>query len=202
MLLLITVGSMSDPLPEVKDLIRATAYHEAGHAAVGWYFGKPIREQGVFVNFDRPGEGNTHTHGTLVLPLARLPEDLRRSARRRLRAECIEFLAGYVAENRGMKRRGASIRGSDATRATMLIMRAYGCIQAIAELHLHGYARATGRLVRSPAIWPAIDALAQRLMNQGRLSGTEIEVLFIERELRRVSGAYFRNPVRSTGRSA
>lgn len=202
MLLLITVGSMSDSLLEVEDLIRATAYHEAGHAAIGWYFRKPIREQGVFVNFDRPGEGNTHTHGTLVLPLARLPEALRRSARRHLRAECIEFLAGYVAENRGMKRRGASVLGNDAIRATMLVMRAYGCIQAVAELHLHGYARATGRLVRNPAIWPAIDALAQRLMNQGRLSGCEVEVLFAERGLRRVSGTYFRNPGRKPVRNA
>jgi len=187
---------MNKPVAELLPLIRATAYHEAGHAAVGWYFGKPIRERGVFVDFDQPGEGSTHTHGTLVLPLARLPEALRRSARRRLRAECIEFLAGYVAENRGMKRRGASILGSDATRATMLIMRAHGCIQAIAELHLHGYARATSRLVRQPTVWESVDALAQRLMLDGRLSGSEVEALFVTCGLRRVSAAYFRNPDR------
>lgn len=168
-------------------LVRATAYHEAAHVVVAWRFGKRLHEGGVVVNFDRPGEGRTYTPGWLVLPLARLPEEMRAVARRRLRAECMEFLAGYLAERRALGQRGACAMGSDAMRAIMLIMRAHGCIRPIAELHLHVYLKSTRRMIRQPVIWDAIDAIAQRLLERGRLSAAEVAAVFAARALKPVA---------------
>lgn len=182
-----------DSTPDARRarLIRAAAYHEAGHAVVAWYFGKHFAAGGVAVSFTRPGEGGTYTHGSVVLPLARLPESLRKPALRRLRAECLEFLAGYLAERRALGGRGPVAQGSDAHRAVLLIIRAHACIQAIAELHLQAHARSARRLVRRPVIWSAIDRLALRLIRQGRVTPAELEQLCSETGLRRVQPSCF-----------
>ena len=178
-------------------LLRAAAWHEAGHAVMAWRFGKPFDGPGVMIRLDRPGMGKTFTPGTLVLPLARLPEALRPAAERRLRAECIEYLAGYLAEERALGRRGRGgggvrrVRGEDAHRAVMLVMRARGCIQVVAELHLAVYARATQRLLCRPDVWAAVDLLAGRLMEQGRVGPADLQVLLAGSGLRPVGPRYF-----------
>jgi len=180
-----------DHAPDAQALIRAAAWHEAGHAVLAWRFGKTFEGPGIVVRFDRPGEGKTFTRGTLVLPLARLPADLRPAAQRRLRAECMEFLAGYLAEERALGQRGGRARGADAHRAAMLVMRAQGCIQVVAELHLQVYARATQRLLRRPEVWRAVGLLAERLAAQGRVAPGEAVALLTGSGLKPVQPRYF-----------
>src|SRR4051794_13699304 len=85
-------------------LIRATAFHEAGHAVVAYRFGKWIRDPGLSVNHDRAGDGHAAIRGEFLLPLSKAVDaDHARYLVKRLRTECMEQLAGYAAEGRAMQ---------------------------------------------------------------------------------------------------
>lgn len=147
-------------------LLRATAYHEAGHAVVAWRCGKPLLG-GVRIRLDRPGTGSVLTPGYLIPPLAQVPAEQRPALLRRLRAECSELLAGSLAEARALGRRGAALAGDDTRRALLLLRHAHGCIDLVAELHLVVHVRATRRLLRRPEVWRAVTALAEQLIAHG-----------------------------------
>ena len=51
----------------MDDLLQANAYHEAGHAIVGWALGLPVVE--ITIRDDRPGENTKFTGHAEHLPL-------------------------------------------------------------------------------------------------------------------------------------
>lgn len=169
------------PLDTRGALLWSAAHHEAGHAVVAWYFGKTFHGGGVVVRHDLPGEGVCFTSAVLIPRLAGLPVATVARARAALRAECMEYLAGYLAEQRAEQRRTGRrvpvLWGDDARRAQLLVMRAEGCIAAVATLHLLRCARAVRRLLRRPPVWQAVEAVARVLLERGRLAPAEIEVL-------------------------
>jgi hypothetical protein len=88
--------------------IEVTAHHEAGHAVMAYHFRNAIREGGVTVNLNQPGNGCCHTRRG-VFPEGR---DSMRSIggtvwthwQRRVEWAIIELLAGPLAEVRYLNR--------------------------------------------------------------------------------------------------
>ena len=65
--------SSSGPLDYGNDphkLLRATAFHEAGHAVVAYRFGKGVRDPGLSVCRDSPGNGHAALRGVGASTLA------------------------------------------------------------------------------------------------------------------------------------
>lgn len=170
---------------------RRAAYHEAAHAAVAWRFGKVIGAAGVSLSATRAGEGSTDTPAAMLLPINRLPEALQAAMVRRLRAECVEYLAGEAIEQRVFRVEPSAGAGSDLRRAMLLIMRVRGCNQLTAELYLIPYRRATSRLLAQADMRSAIDILARRLLVQSRLDAAEVDAVMRAAGVRALSACVF-----------
>jgi hypothetical protein len=183
-------------LPYVNDppkLLRATAYHEAGHAVVGYRFGKRIRERGISIDRDLPGEGHTHLRQEFLFPLSQISNEmLARYTERRLRAECMEMLAGYASEAREMRVRGLH-GGIDWDDAISLVRQVRGISEVGAQMVLQSkFLPAVRRLLRVPAVWIAVETLAQALLDRGVIAPDEAQMMLERRAVGRVSPSYWR----------
>jgi len=170
---------------------RMAAYHEAAHAAVAWRFGKVMGGVGVTLSMKRAGEGSTDAPTAMLLPINRLPEALKPAMLRRLRAECLEYLAGEAIERRVFGVESSPESGSDLRRAVLLIMSVRGCKQVVAEFWLIPYRRATWRLIARSDMRCAIDLLAKRLLVQNRLDATEVDAVMRAAGVRALPGSVF-----------
>lgn len=169
-----------------EELTWATAFHEAGHAVVGYRYGKFLREKGLSIDRDRRGDGLCHTRAEFVFSRAdvgSLPLAVQRVNEFRLRSECMEYLAGYVAELRGMKKRWRLMDAPDTHGALELIELVRGCNRdrAFFELQLC-FVRSTRRVVAQPNVWGAIRRVAQALVSasDGTLLNDDFEPLMRE----------------------
>ena len=174
-------------------LIRATAFHEAGHAVVAYRFGKWIRDPGLSVDRERAGNGHAAIRGEFLMPLSKAPEGMVRPTLKRLRTECMEQLAGYAAEARAMGHRGLLGGGHDWDRAITLIRQVHECEENEAEATIClAFLPAVSRLLRDPVVWKTASSLAKALMTRGRLSGEEAQAMLERSKLRPVSITYWR----------
>lgn len=145
--------------------LRATAYHEAGHAVVGWHYGKFIRERGISCDITQPGAGSAHLKREFPLPLSELRASDRHAAEKRLQAQCHELLAGYAAEFFVMGRRGSILIGNDYDRALEHAMNVMEWDQSRALQLLQLFELEAKRLVRRPRIWSGIELIANSLLS-------------------------------------
>jgi hypothetical protein len=95
-----------------RQLITMTAYHEAGHAVIGWRDHNYVREGGIRIQ--ESGDG-----GTDIMPLSLTPKvwrDVPRDSdlwpywQMRAEADCCMWLAGPLSELRFQKLRGGLLR--------------------------------------------------------------------------------------------
>jgi hypothetical protein len=179
------------------DLLKATAFHEAGHATVAFRFGKYLRERGLSIDTASPGNGHAHIRGEIPIPdelNSDLPPALRRAQEKRLRSECMELLAGYAAEFRGMRVRGFPlIDSSDVRTAMARIQFARGCDENHAQYELQLYRLDVRALIQRPAMWSAISTLAGELLRarDGKLAAGEAEAVLKRAGLRPVRRTYW-----------
>ena len=181
-----------------EELTRAAAYHEAGHAVVGYRYGKFLRENGVSIDLDTRGNGLSHTRAEYVFSLSEV-EALHPTVQRvnefRLRTECVEYLAGYASEFRAMKKRWRLVDAPDTYGALELIERVRGCNRELALLELHrSYIPATRRVLRQPKVWAAVEGVAQALLTapDGTLVNDHFEQLMTEGGLKQLRPGRYR----------
>jgi hypothetical protein len=182
--------------PRPHELLKATAYHESGHVAVAYRYGKLIREA-VSISTETPGDGNSGIRGELLIPHEShcdMSPALLHAQELRLRSECMEFLAGYAAEFRAMRVRGSPlIASADVHRAIGLIRHFRGCDESRAMLELQFYHLDVKSLIWRRAIWSAISELAGALLraHDGKLDSDEAEAVLKRSGLRPVRHSYW-----------
>jgi len=172
------------------DQIWATAYHEAGHVVVAYYFGKVVSERGVTI--DCSGNGNAHVRRDPFFSINAYPEDLRDSVCRRVRAQCLEALAGIAAEDRITRKQIPNGGGGDWANALTLL----NCVYGMSEDSASGEMRAnllpaTRRLIRRDEIWKAIEALSNSLYSSRQLSMDEANDILVRSEIRPLPSSYW-----------
>ena len=174
-------------------LLRATAFHEAGHAVVGYRFGKWIRDRGISIDRDRPGDGHSHTRGGTLFPLSQAINDCHaRYLRKQLRVECMEHLAGYAAEARVMRIRGLLGAGEDWENSIRLVEYVEECHEDDAEIKvLEEFVPAVRRLLRNPTIWKTVSMLAEALIARGAISSEEAQALLEKSDVHPVPLTYW-----------
>jgi hypothetical protein len=158
------------------EALAATAFHEAGHAAVGDRLG--LRLQAIDVDTDTAG-GLGHT---TFEPAGHWfdadrgvsPEDPTGARHREFVDRIVTtLLAGLAAESRytGQDRReGAGFDLLEAVRDWVAISYSSPEERRAAMRKLHARA---GRLIQLPEIWAAVERLANGLLERRRLSGEE-----------------------------
>jgi hypothetical protein len=173
------------------ELYRATAYHEAGHAVVGYYFGKWVGNEGIRIEHRAKTSGHADVRGDLLTPPPVNSNSwMGRHIDGGLRAECMVLLAGGAAERRAR----SPLQHGDATdvwRAVKLIMLVRNCTETAAWFALERYRMATKRLVARADIWAAIVAIAAQLERTHHLAGEDANAMFEACATRPVRWTYF-----------
>lgn len=174
--------------------IEATAYHEAGHAVVGWFEGVPRRLLEASIVPDeaegtlghvkrgrsarvRDSEPDEHGEPRVVWrPFD--PSADRRLAEHRLRPSIVELYAGVIAEKRYTGRR-YNWRGSeiDLTQAADLVGHIAGSERQAQKLSEYLWVIAEDDVALN---WTDIDRVARELLVRKTLSGHAIRKLLLE----------------------
>jgi hypothetical protein len=155
--------------------LRATAFHEAGHAVAAWSRGIKVTSATVVP------AGRFLGQVTHVNPLrgVRLDCDGSDRARRRAEADIVVLLAGPAAQRRHNPRSWRSCHGaSDHERATDLAMRVNGSEEA-AEAYLNWLAIVARDEVDT--FWDVVERVARELFERRTLSAAEVAACCRER---------------------
>ena len=148
----------------------ATAYHEAGHAIVGFQLGRNM-PRGISIHSQGSSLGRTQNR---LFPRWFRPE-LRLPARTRhaLETETATILAGFEAEKRHTGKPNYSGAGTDFAGA-----RIYARLVASDDEGVTAYMGWCLYRARQAVVdnWPAIDCFARDLLERGELVGRELHV--------------------------
>jgi Peptidase family M41 len=151
--------------------LRATAYHEAGHALADWRLNAaPIRRVSIVPGEDTLGHV---LNRKLALTDAHI-YDLSPRVRDRLERLIVSALAGGEAEKLVTGRRNHRGAASDYGSATNLALRICGGDAKEAGFYLRWLWVKAVNLVRADHNRPALDAVAFALLERHILSGDEV----------------------------
>lgn len=142
-----------------RDSRLLTAYHEAGHAVMAHLDGQRVVGLELHDDGELAGAFHSVVSGARSGPVEL--EDLDR------RVRCA--LAGMVAEGLLTRNRDWDHRCDDLDLAVRLAVRRVGDCERVLP-YLEGSREQVSRELA--AHWPAVEALARRLLLQGRLDGT------------------------------
>jgi hypothetical protein len=170
---------------ESTDIYLHTAIHEASHAVTGYYFGWWIGDEGVRIEPD--GYAGLKARGYDCT----------------LEADCCVFLAGWLAETllnpiRAHRRTDEDLNhvyefsefeneGSD-DECVLKALRSENPEMDLPEFiaAYRAYEHRTLELLARPIIWQTIVRIAEALIQEGRLSQEEVEVLIPDEIIRGV----------------
>lgn len=156
----------------------STAYHEAGHAVVGWRLGIGLRKKGVTI---APKKGE---YLGCCFAKAGVGRDIEWNAsdRNSIRAEknVQSLLAGVIAQRRYNPR---SVRGNPASsdhQAAIDTLSHFAAEQREVEAWLKLLHIRTGNMLANPDIWRAVERLASALMERRTIPGKEVTEIIRE----------------------
>jgi len=155
--------------------LRATAYHEAGHAVAAWHEHLPIRAVSVIADDDTLGR----VHHPPSPASFRPDIDAGPRARTRIEAHAIAFLAGTHAERLVVQRVSDASWSEDRRRAGALLSYLCGSAEEEGAYWNLMNIRARG-LMKQDQLRPALDALAAALLEHRRLSGRRARQIILE----------------------
>jgi ATP-dependent Zn protease len=150
-----------------------TAYHEAGHAVAALMLGLPLEEVSITMDGEHGLVGGTHCRPRLAhldpdTHWGRVsPEDAGQ-----LRAAIMVSCAGPLAEARCTGR--FTWRCGEGDRETAMEYARYMRHDPAAfQAYLDAIFRQTAELINATRTWPLVEAVAQALLERGRLDGPE-----------------------------
>ena len=168
--------------PDDPDILEATAYHEAGHAAAAWRFDNSIRDRGIQVG---RGDGNVHCRSEAWISLA---DQMRAVGGMWWKTWCcgadrdiITNIAGPMAESRYLMGHCYSGMFSGDTPDLNNINAILKCLDPKGEsasFHLFLLYREARNFLRRRRTWGAICELATELIRVNHVSGEDAEALF------------------------
>ena len=145
---------MSAESPPAYDI--ATAYHEAGHAAVALAHDRPVHRVSVLPN-------------QLHLGQCEFRKGVLRGSVDSVEQEILISLAGMAAEARHTGRYDRAAAGRDLRHVRTL------ALQRATEKQLDRYERRmlskVENLMNDDAVWAAVESIAAELMKHGQISG-------------------------------
>lgn len=171
--------------PRTKaELLRAAAYHEAGHAVIGWRRHNWIRERGVSIDLQTPGNGSTHIRAQVVpefvTAYGKDPDSLEMCCQvATVEDEVAGLLAGPMAEMRYLGQRMGSAVLVSAPGGYPDLDRARALLNALVPGDSHWYVwmlqEEVKRMLREPRTWRAISIMARHLAVSGHVSAEEAD---------------------------
>ena len=158
--------------------LRASAYHEAGHAVA--HFARGRRIDRVSIVPDEDGGSLGHVRGRILLDTEKWRAGIREfdTPRERRAAEdtIIAALAGPIAEAKLTGRRNRAGAAGDYERVGDLLDALDDGDDAVAAAHLNFLEVLAAQLI--DRYWPLVEVLAEELLARGTLSGSAVrEVL-------------------------
>jgi hypothetical protein len=155
-----------------KKRVLSIAYHEAGHAVAARLVKPPVMVKYVTIIPDEHNLG--HCKGGDRLPKNFKPDsEVSPLTRNRIEAQVIYYLAGYVAEEKFM---GRKPRGCKPDIQTALNL---ACYVAGGGKPLEAYFAwlwaQTEALFQNPFFWKCVEAVAEKLAIERKLSGAKVE---------------------------
>ncbi len=157
--------------------LTATAYHEAGHTAATIEVNLRVKEVSIIPNKERNSLG--HCSGPKAPRwLLDADHDVSLRVRDRLERMIIVLLAGPIAEAQWTGRRNHVGASGDVKKAVDLMSHLAGGKEADAYLAWL-YIRAEN-IIASDATWGVVQAIAEALLAQRRITGKEARRLYDE----------------------
>ena len=166
----------------------ATCHHEAGHAAVVWWFRCAFHDSELFIGPDGQTGGfpfrSFVNEASIRLALAMEDAEHRRMAIRAIEWEMLRLLGGPVAEYRC---HGTEIKrairfsseyrypGSDSSRLRRILRALTGKDDKKYQLHLQEECQS---IIGEPRTWRAIQVIAEHLMEHRFMQGYDAEAVF------------------------
>ncbi|MGE0608457.1 MAG: cell division protein FtsH [Pirellulales bacterium] len=135
----------------------ATAYHEAGHAAIAIYLGRAVQQVSVRPNQTRLGQ-------------CQLKKGRRRASHDPIETEILIRLAGLAAEARHTGQYGWAGAAQDLREVRLLTQARANGERQIARLERRMLDKAEHILER-PGVWRAIEQIALQLLQATTISG-------------------------------
>jgi ATP-dependent Zn protease len=135
----------------------ATAYHEAGHAVMALYLGRPIQRVSIQPSHLRLGQCEIQK-GTF------------RPSRDHLETEILILLAGVAAEARLIGRYDWGGASQDLRGVRRLSEMRAGGTKQIERLERRMLDKAE-HILQEPGVWPAVELIAQELIDKTIISG-------------------------------
>lgn len=154
-----------------KTALKATAFHEAGHAVIAWRFRLKVRSATIVPTIGTSGEVASAS------PLRGIHLDHDGSDRAHQRAETaiIVYLAGPAAQRRHSPHSWRSYHGRiDHSAAADLALRLNGSVE-VTNAHLKYLVIVARDMVA--ASWAHIERVADALVERGTLTGDEVAAL-------------------------
>ena len=156
---------MSPPMPPSppSDALRATAFHEAGHAVVALALGRPVHRVSVRPSMDRLGQ-------------CEFKKGRQKPTDDWLEDEVLISLAGMAAEARatGVYERGGAARDLRFARSLMLQRASERTLDRVERRML----AKVENLLGDPGHWLAVERVAADLLAKGTISGRQAVHLF------------------------
>jgi len=151
--------------------LKATAYHEAGHAVFAWYKGIKIKKVTIIPDADSVG----HVHHAKVIK-GRSPK-LDNSPRQRQRMETLIMisLAGPLAQRIWNPQTCRTYQCRDDHQTAVDVAMTYCGSSKQATAFLRYLHVCVDEFLRSPRIWHRVQALALELLQRSTMTGGEVD---------------------------
>ncbi len=191
--------------PDGADELRATAYHEAGHAVAAFRFRYPIGEGGVSIDMENPGNGQCDCD--ISDHLLRTADSCRKAGgflwdrwNRMAWSAAVVLIAGHAA---GFKYligcrcpRLPVVNGlfMDMVQTNLLLDELYGSQSRAIEASDFSHrllCSGTRRILNGKRAWESVTELSEMLVSTGHVSGEDAEALFRRQRVPRVSEALY-----------
>jgi ATP-dependent Zn protease len=154
--------------------LKATAYHEAGHAVMAIHLKRAIR----YVTIEPTDDSLGHILNT-PMPKFDPDDEIEPKDFRLVEREILVCLAGGAAEYRLTGRRNHRGAAGDDRNALDLASAVYGSDDVAAKYLEFMYARVR-QLIESPPLWIRVEGLAAALLTHKRLNARQAKDAYIE----------------------